>query len=283
MVWDPSIMDHEFDEDDQLFDAISDLSADPSTNMFDEFRNCRKLILVNYSHYFDCESENPLDDLINQCVEYAHDVNIPIPTSSYDAFSHDMQTNNKSQLIAVPKVISKKIPDYIQLRPRFGWIKPETIEKTFKLTTQYARHPTGTLLKKTFKSPNPDLNVMRRNESVACDIVYSDTPAVADGSTAAVIFVGIDTQVTDIYGIKTDKQFINMLEDNIIQRGTPNKLIIDRVQVIVSNKVLDILRTYCIKSWQSEPHQQHQNHAERRFQTMQMATNRILDRTGAPA
>jgi hemerythrin superfamily protein len=99
---------------------------------------------------------------------------------------------------------------------------------------------------------------MRRNESVACDIVYSDTPAVADSSTAAVIFVGIDTQVTDIYGIKTDKQFINTLkdsiiktdkqfintlEDSIIQRGAPNKLISDRAQVIFSIKVLDNLCT----------------------------------------
>jgi hypothetical protein len=87
-------------------------------------------------------------------------------------------------------------------------MKPETIEKTFKITTQHARLPTGTLLKKTTKSPNPALNVMFRNESVACDIVYSDTPAIADGLTAAVIFVGIDTQVTDIYGIK---QISNLL------------------------------------------------------------------------
>ena len=87
--------------------------------------------------------------------------------------------------------------------------------------TQYARLTTGTLLKRTFKSPNPALNVSRRNESVACDIVYSDTTAIADGSNAAVLFVGTDTQVTNIYGIKTDKQFVNTLEDNIIQRGAP--------------------------------------------------------------
>jgi hypothetical protein len=52
MEWDPSIMDHEFDEDDQWFDAISDLSAYPSTNIFDAFGNYRNRIMVNYSHYF---------------------------------------------------------------------------------------------------------------------------------------------------------------------------------------------------------------------------------------
>jgi hypothetical protein len=43
-------------------------------------------------------------------------------------------------------------------------------------------------------------------------------------STSAVIFVGVNTQGTDVYGIKTDKQFVNTLEDNIIQQGYPNKL-----------------------------------------------------------
>ena len=82
--------------------------------------------------------------------------------------------------------------------------------------------------------------------------------------------------------LKPVKQFVNTLEDNIIQRGAPNKLVSDRTQVIVSNNVLDILRTFCIKNWQSEPHQQQQNPAERRFQTIKTAANRVLDRSGAP-
>ena len=38
-----------------------------------------------------------------------------------------------------------------------------------------------------------------------------------------------------------------------------------------------------IGNWQSEPHQQHQNPAERRYQTVKGLANVILDRTGAPA
>jgi hypothetical protein len=96
-------------------------------------------------------------------------------------------------------------------------------------------------------------------------------------------FVGVNTQVTDVYGIKTDKQFVNTLEDNIIQRGAPLKLISDRGQAIVSNKVANILCTFCIDNWHSEPHQQHQNPAERRYHTIKNYTNCLLDRTGAPA
>jgi hypothetical protein len=113
--------------------------------------------------------------------------------------------------------------------------------------------------------------------------VYSDTPAIDSGVTVAQFFVGCDSMVCDIYGIKTDKQFVNTLEDNIRERGAPNKLISDRAQVEISEKVQDILRTLFIGSWQSEPHQQHQNPAERRFQTVKTAANTILDRTGAPA
>ena len=42
-----------------------------------------------------------------------------------------------------------------------------------------------------------------------------------------------------------------------------NKLISDRAQVEVSNKVLDILRNYVIEDWQSESYHKHQNPAER--------------------
>jgi hypothetical protein len=93
-----------------------------------------------------------------------------------------------------PKVISKRDPDYNQLRPFFGWISPDIIKNTFEHTTQYARLPAGTLLKKAFKSPIPALNIFRRQEDVAC----GDVPTIYDGSTAAVIFVGVNTQVTDV-------------------------------------------------------------------------------------
>ena len=62
-----------------------------------------------------------------------------------------------------------------------------------------------------------------------------------------------------------------------------NKLISDRAQVEVSNKVLDILRNYVIEDWQSEPYHEHQNPAERRYQTVKVYTNKLLDRIGAAA
>jgi hypothetical protein len=103
--------------------------------------------------------------------------------------------------------------------------------------------------------------------------VYADVPAICNGYVASVLFVGINSQVTDVYVIKTDKQFVNTIEDTIIQRGAPRKLISDSAQVIIGNKVQDILRTLCISHWQSEPHQQQQNAAERRYQTIKRSAN----------
>jgi hypothetical protein len=99
--------------------------------------------------------------------------------------------------------------------------------------TQYTRLPTATMLKKAFRSPNHALNIYRRNEDVARDIVYSNVPAIFDGSTAANIFVGTSTKFTDVHGIKKDNQFANILEDNIVQRGAPNCLLSDRGQAII--------------------------------------------------
>src|SRR5215207_9774189 len=88
--------------------------------------------------------------------------------------------------------------------------------------------------------------------------------------------------VYDVYPMKTDKQFVYVLQDNIRRRDTMSKLISDRAQVEISNKVQDILRNYIIKDWQSEPHHQNQNAAEHRYQDAKRLANTLLDRTGAP-
>jgi hypothetical protein len=97
------------------------------------------------------------------------------------------------------------------------------------------------MLTKAFRSLHPELNVYRRNEDVACDIVYSDVPTIFDGSTTAILFFGTSPKVMEVHSIKPDNQFANTLEDTIIQRGAPNRLLSDRGQAIISHKVEDIL------------------------------------------
>jgi hypothetical protein len=138
-------------------------------------------------------------------------------------------------------------------------------------------------MRKHLKSRFPALNVRRRQEAVATDTVFSNTPAVDSGVKEAQIFVGKDTLVADAYPMKSTKQFVNTLEDNIRFRGAMTQLISDYAKVEISSKVLDILRVYHSSSWHSEPYHQNQNPAEGRYRTIKSWVNTIMNRTGASA
>ena len=266
--WDPCVLDHTVDLNEHWYDACTDQFL--IDQRFDEEGNYRHRFTVQESVMQFQDVDNIVDDIVDNIVYY-------------NVQSHDVSPTALHSPTPSPRMLLPKSKDYDSLQPFFGWLPTNVIKKTFEVTTQFARMPMSTILKKRYKSPNPALNVHRRNEAIATDTVYSDTPAIGGGETCAQVFVGTTSLVTDVEGMKTEKQFVNTLEDNIRRRGAPTKLISDRAQVEISNKVKDILRTYCISDWQSEPHQQHQNPCERRYQTMKSMANTILDRTGSPA
>ena len=144
----------------------------------------------------------------------------------------------------------------------------------------------GVSLQNTFpmkKHRNPALNIPRRHEPVATDTVFSDTPAVDSDVKQAQVFIGRDTLVDDAYAMKSGKQFVNTLEDNIRRRGAMDKLLSDSAKSEISNKVMDILRAYHISNWYSEPYHQNQNPDEWRYRTIKSWTNTVMNRSGAPA
>jgi hypothetical protein len=125
-------------------------------------------------------------------------------------------------------------------------------------TTQYARMLNGTILKKHYKSPFPSLNLKRCN--LATDTVYSNTPAIDGGETCAWVFLGTDTLVTDVYGMKmlmgfiygmkmtmgffaALKQFVNTLEDTICECVVMSQLLSGRAQVELSTRCWHFTRT----------------------------------------
>ena len=123
----------------------------------------------------------------------------------------------------------------------------------------------------------------RCSEAVATDNIFSDTPAVDDGSTMAQFFCGRDTLVCDAYGIKSTKQFINTLSDNIRKWGAMDTLISDGGKYEISKRVTDLLRSLFIQDYQSEPYHQHQNKAENHFGLAKRYTNTIMNTSGCPA
>ena len=160
----------------------------------------------------------------------------------------------------------------------------DIVQKTIEQSIQWGVSLPNTFpMKRHLKSRNPALNVPRRHEAVATATVFSDTPAVDRGVKQAQVFVGRDTLVADAYPMKSGKQFVNTLEDNIRRWGAMDKLLSDSAKTQISNKVKDILRAYHISNWHSEPYHQNQNAAEWRYRTIKSWTDTVMNRAGAPA
>ena len=119
--------------------------------------------------------------------------------------------------------------DYTKYRDYFLHSSIYVIKCTFKATTQYAR--AGWIsghIYDTYKSPFPALNVIRSNEAVATDTVYLDIAAIDNGSLCAQFFMGLDTSFCNVFGMKTDKQFINFLLNVNRKRVAMDKLVSNR-------------------------------------------------------
>ena len=309
--WDPSVLDHSLDDTDEWFDAQTDLPPAIVQNPFDEFGDYRNITVAEHfsTTFMNTSTALSLEDDIDYCVltHYAQANEAEFAALVHDLGEEEAPTELGSgqetaeapvpdepppepipnppgeHIQNGPSNTTRKEPNYLSLQGCLAWLPVDVIKRTFAATTQYARYPTGSKLKKMFKSPFPACNVHRRNEPVCTDTVYSDTPAIFGGETSAQIFVGKESLITDAYPMKNDAVFVNTLMDNLRERGAMNKLISDRAQVEVSERVTEVLRALCIEDWQSEPYHQHQNFAERRYNTLKTHVNRVMNRSGAPA
>ena len=176
---------------------------------------------------------------------------------------------------------SPQEPDWNTQRPFLAWTSPSSIKDTFNLTTRHGTAPnTQDYIKNHFKPRNPVFIIPRCSEDVATDTIFSDTPAVDDGSTMAQFFCGHDTLVCDAYGIKSTKQFINTLSDNIRKWGAMDTLISDGGKYDISKGVTDLLQSLFIQDYQSESYHQDQNKTETCFGPAKHYTNTVMNTSG---
>ena len=89
--------------------------------------------------------------------------------------------------------------------------------------------------------------------------------------------------MSDTYPMRSGRQFVNTLEDNIRKRGGMDKILSDSAKTEIPNKAMDILRAYHISIWFSEPYHQNQNPDEWRYRTIKSWTNTVMNRSGAQA
>ena len=176
---------------------------------------------------------------------------------------------------------SPQEPDWNTQRPFLAWTSPSGIKDTFNVTTRHGTAPnTQDYIKNHFKPRNPVFIIPRCSEDVATDTIFSDTPAVDDGSTMAQFFCGHDTLVCDAYGIKSTKQFINTLSDNIRKWGAMDTLISDGGKYDISKGVTDLLQSLFIQDYQSESYHQDQNKTETCFGPAKRYTNTVMNTSG---
>ena len=145
-----------------------------------------------------------------------------------------------------PFKVEKEPPKYEKIRPMTALLRADIIKKSFAMTIQCVRLPMGSSLRKMFKSANPALNVPRRAEDVAAAFLYADTPTVDSGEKIATIFVGTSSGVTDVYGIKKSKQFVDTLEDDGRERGAMLRLLSDGGRELISERVKKFLRALIV-------------------------------------
>ena len=176
---------------------------------------------------------------------------------------------------------SPQEPDWNTQRPFLAWTSPSSIKDTFHVTTRHGTAPnTQDYIKKHFKPRNPVFSISRCSEAGATDTIFSDTPAVDDGSTMSQFFCGHDIFVCDAYGIKSTKQFINTLSDNIRKWGAMDTLISDGGNYDISKGVTDLLHSLFIQDYQSESYHQDQNKTETCFGPAKRYTNTVMNTSG---
>ena len=176
---------------------------------------------------------------------------------------------------------SPQEPDWNTQRPFLAWTSPSSIKDTFNVTTRHGTAPnTQDYIKKHFKPRNPVFSISRCSEAGATDTIFSDTPAVDDGSTMSQFFCGHDTFVCDAYGIKSTKQFINTLSDNIRKWGAMDTLISDGGKYDISKGVTDLLHSLFIQDYQSESYHQDQTKTETCFGPAKRCTNTVMNTSG---
>jgi hypothetical protein len=122
--------------------------------MYDEYGEFCGRVLINQRewqiHYFDALNTKPSSDndkFHDTLEQFVDDPDSVINLVVYHTNCAHYVCNHET-VEAAPKFIMTSEPDYGQLCPHLGWLSIDAIKKTFKHTTQLARMPMSTILKK---------------------------------------------------------------------------------------------------------------------------------------
>jgi hypothetical protein len=190
VTWDPSLYDNINDNIDQFYDLLEDtLEHEYHFEQHGEYQHqtVATHTIVPEEEIFDAVEYVDFDDHANEFLDLWHPESVSVV---YNVILID---------------VAEVKPNFELLCPLICWAPIDTIQSTFDVTIQFAHGSVSNTLKQHCHSRLLVCNVKRCSAPVAIDTVFSDTQALHSGVAAAQIFVGRESLVADVYGLKTDK------------------------------------------------------------------------------
>ena len=124
-------------------------------------------------------------------------------------------------ILAFPQSVRPRLPNIDVLKPHFGWLGSERIQKTLSKMTQYYCAAMHYPFCKHFKSRFPAANVKRLREWFATNTLFGSCPAHDDGipghggTTMLQIFAGVDSHFLAGYPMSSEGDYPQAMEDFI--------------------------------------------------------------------
>jgi len=212
--WDPAVLDHGLTDNDNWVSKAKREDDQECDSPFDKRGEHKHEEPVKAGVQIDNptgpHSENPDDIEVNfhaadatvqahqECKEASNLNKIfdyegeGMPDNEVETVEEDDGNKENMETNTPPAETKSKPIDYSKRRPHFLHVPVKKIRKTFTDATKNAASIVcGPKANQTCKSPNPALNINRRNAPAATDSLFADAPAVdAPGCTGAQMFVG---------------------------------------------------------------------------------------------
>jgi hypothetical protein len=129
--WDPSTLDHEFNSVEEWFDATQRGDTDPAANRFDDVGNYRRRVAVQKTtsmyHSYNLDMENDPAMVVELTTEDTVDIPPDIIHDNSNPAEQGEDQDQDQDHPFKPKITITKEPNYVALRPKFGWLSADIV------------------------------------------------------------------------------------------------------------------------------------------------------------
>ena len=152
------------------------------------------------------------------------------------------------------KSVRASMEDAVKLQPYLGWRPLEVVQRTLENTTQLAHQLISTPMKDHIMGLYKFLNRPRLDEVVATNTFFSSARNVT-GATCAQVFYGLSSHFVNVYGMASEQNRPDCLDDFLRKEGAPNDIRSDNLNMERwQTRWLQQIRDLFVSSEFTEPH-----------------------------